>query len=95
MSSITVSFGDSDNSQVSPQRVLREVGRVRLVASDRPSHGTAATVAITFPVQMPDGSVRQAECRTTYAALEIALGALRGRYGPGGFMDSLATRGVR
>lgn len=96
MEHISLSLGDSDlyDQVVGGPGALRECGDLAFVTKDCGTVMGKPVVAITFNVEMPDGTHRRVQCTTTYNALEMAIAALRGRYGPGGFLDTRRSGGA-
>lgn len=96
MEHIAVHLGDDAlyDDTVRGPGALRECGDLKLVTKDIGTVQGMPVVAITFTVQLPDGSLRPVQCTTTYNALEMAIAALRGRYGPGGFLDTRRSSGA-
>lgn len=66
---------------------LAQASDIRIVSKDSGTVSGKPVVVIAFDVQLPDGSIARAQATTTYRCLDMALSALRGRYGPGGFLE--------
>ena len=66
---------------------LRQASDIRIVTKDSGTAAGKPVVVIAFDVQLPDGSIARAQATTTYGCLDMALAALRGRYGPGGSLE--------
>lgn len=96
MEYITVRLGDSDafDEVIRRPGALRECGDLTLITKDVATVSGKPGVRITFTVVMPDGTHQPVQCTTTYNALEMAMAALRGRYGPGGFLDMRRESGA-
>ena len=62
-------------------RGLPECGDLEIITKDKGTRDGNPVAVITFSVRLPDGSSARAQAVTTVNNLQMALGALDGRYG--------------
>lgn len=63
-----------------------------MVTKDSGTEGGRPVVCLSFTVQLPDKSLRRAQCVVTGRIFAIMAGAFRGRYGDDGDMVRTADR---
>jgi hypothetical protein len=63
---------------------LPQAGPVTIAVKDGATQGGMPGAVISFPVQLPDGSVKLVQATMTLRLLVGFYSAVRGRYGPGG-----------
>lgn len=60
---------------------------LQIITKDVATTGGNPGLVFTFTVRLPDGSLARAQATMTYGNFQTLAAALRGRYGPGGFLD--------
>jgi len=88
MEHITLKMGNDAEFDRIVREGLPEGQDLTIVTKDIGTAAGKPVVVLTFTVQQKDGTEARAQVVTTYNALEMAAAALRGRYGPGGFLES-------
>ena len=80
MSNIDLSLGNDERFKEATQNTFLGAG-LEIITTDIGERTNAPEAAISFGVQLPDGSTARARVVTTVEFLSQALSAIEGRYG--------------